>query len=207
MPFHIELRAGKALGRAFNLPESELVERFIGPLLAGRTIFHSDHEWFPEETEVTVIEGPELGIGEIGLGRGWHNAGKTGTDVTQEILTRYRGRGGAAATAAAAATAGSRPQGLDLLKERLKGHLGAAAIDLDRIVPLAIDVAPGQRVSESVALAEVAVWELLHESAARLETALDETIVPPEEWQSTLLRWESWAESPSALRLAPPARG
>jgi hypothetical protein len=188
--YHLELKQRSHTTRAFNLSEELLRARFLAPLAAGQTIVYDDHEWEPQHTTMIVLEGPKLALNAIGMGRGWANARRSGTDVTERMLASARGET-------------ARPDGLDRLKERLLGHLGASAVTLDRVVAIAVEAVPGLRASESLALAELAVWELLHEGAGQLESAAEGTVVEQESWQPSLLRWEAWSGSPSPLRLAP----
>ena len=84
--FHIELRQRPHTARAFNLSEEELSRRFLAPLRAGQTLAYGDREWEPAKTKLTIYEGRELGPEEIGLGRGWQNVARSGTEVTERML-------------------------------------------------------------------------------------------------------------------------
>jgi hypothetical protein len=53
-------------------------------------------------------------------------------------------------------------------------------------------------VSERLALAERAVWELLHQRA--LTMLRDEKTVPREQWEAALLSWKEWAAPTIVLR-------
>ena len=185
---HLELRQGRTVARAFNLTEEELHSRFLRPYLSGHVVTHQDHEFEPRKARVTIVEGPELGPESMGMGRGWANATKAGTDVTERVL-------------AAARTETQRPAGLDELKARLLGRLDAGPVGLDRIVALAGDLLPGHRVSARLALAELAAWELLHEGSASLRR--DGAPVAQPDWQAELLRWTAWSQATtSAISLA-----
>jgi hypothetical protein len=60
---------------------------------------------------------------------------------------------------------------------------------------------PEWRVSERLALAETAVWELLHESRlimlrrVSLKAGPEFTPVDRSEWQRVLLSWATWSDS------------
>lgn len=178
--FHLELRQGRNVARAFNLTGEELHSRFLAPHLAGRIVVHQDHEFEPRKTKLTVVEGPELDPGSMGMGRGWANATKAGSDVTDRMI-------------AAARAASARPAGLDELKQRLAGRLDAGPVGLDRIVALADDLLPGHRASARLSLAELAVWELLHEGSTTLQR--DGAPVDQPDWQAELLRWPAWSQA------------
>lgn len=186
--FHLELRQRLNVARAFNLDESGLISTFLGPHLTGRTVIYADHEWEPRKLRLTILEGPELPPEQIGMGRGWANANKSGTDVTERMLARAREQT-------------QRPEGLDRLKERLLGRLDAGELALGEAVGLADGLLAGHRASERLALMELAVWELLHEGELRLRTG--SATVEQADWQRRLLAWESWGQATeSAIRLA-----
>jgi len=55
---------------------------------------------------------------------------------------------------------------------------------------LATELHPEWRASDRLAIAEQAVWELLHHGALRLSDEYGE--VERERWQSVLLAWDTW---------------
>jgi hypothetical protein len=181
---HIELRQRPHVARAFNLTETELLERFLGPHAAGRLIRYADREWEPRKTRVTVLEGEELGPEQIGMGRGWGNAQRGGRDVTEELLARVGGQ---------RAPHRENPQErieLDRLKERLRGRVQAGPLPLPDIVVLADERLEEVRVSVRLGLAELAVWELLREGV--LELRRDGLALATPDWAAALLAWEAW---------------
>jgi hypothetical protein len=64
-------------------------------------------------------------------------------------------------------------------------------LPLAEVVSFAGERHPQSRVSERVALAEQAVWELLHEGRVQLVRA-GAPVLAPDEWRSILFDWESW---------------
>jgi hypothetical protein len=194
--FHVELRQRPHMARAFNLSEQEVTGRFLAPLMAGRPLIYEDREWDPRKVRLTVIEGPELSMGEMGMGRGWANAERSGSDVTERLMGRL-------------VTQAPRPEALDRLKERIAGRLDAGPLTLHRVVAMAGELMDGRRASERLAVAEQAVWELLHEHASVLHehaSVLHGTggpAGPPisqSDWQPQLMRWEAWSEPGVSLR-------
>jgi hypothetical protein len=187
--FHLELRQRPHVARAFNLGEQEVTSRFLGPLASGRELSYSDHEWNPKKTKLTVIEGPELRLEEMGMGRGWANAQRLGTDVTERLIARAREQA-------------QRNPALDRLKERIAGRIEAGPLPLRRVVALSEELMPGRRASERLAVAELAVWELLHERSLELgaDQAAAGAPLPEADWQRHLLAWESWSEGASTVR-------
>jgi hypothetical protein len=88
--YHVQLRQFPNLARAFNLSRAELDERFLGPLVRDQLIELDDRRWAPERVKLLVYEGRRLRPEEIGMGRGWGNATRHGTDVTEWLLAEAR---------------------------------------------------------------------------------------------------------------------
>jgi hypothetical protein len=172
--FHIQLRQFPNQARAFNLGREELDARILGPWTAGAAVEWDDRKWSPEKARLTVYEGPELKPEEIGMGRGWGNATRTGADVTERLL-------------AEAARPSPRDEALAALKDAIAAE---PALALNQIVPLVTEL---PRPSERLAIAEQAVWELLHRGMVSLVEAGDAE-VPRDRWQAVLLAWDTWTE-------------
>jgi hypothetical protein len=184
--FHVELKQRPHTTRAFNLTEEELQRTFLRPLRAGQTVSYAEREWEPGKTRLTVYEGRALGPEEIGMGRGWQNVMRTGSEVTERLL------------GAPAAVQAERPATVDRLKERMFGRLTAGPQTLAEVVEMSDALLPGARPSQRLNVAELAVWELLHEGRIELIGAPG-----PEEWAATLLGWEAWSQATtSSITLA-----
>jgi hypothetical protein len=164
------------MARAFNLTPDELTRRFLAPLVNGRELIYEDREWLPRKTTVTVYEGPELAVEQMGMGRGWGNVQRSGADVTERVLRHAREQT-------------ARHPVLDRLQERVVGRLSVGAIPIAEVIGLADDLMGG-RLSERLAVAELAVWEMLHHGRASLLD--DGVLVAPERWQEILLRSDTW---------------
>jgi hypothetical protein len=67
-------------------------------------------------------------------------------------------------------------------------------------VTLVEDRREGMRASTRLALAEQAVWELLHQQRLTLTRA--DAVLPAEEWEAVLLDWDSWTEGDLELQAA-----
>lgn len=189
--FHVQLREGSQVARAFNLSEPAVRRQFIAPLQAGGVFTYADQEWEAARTKLTILEGPELRGNELMMGQGWANAQRVAGDVTDRIQ-----RGPSRPSA--------RDPAVDRLKERLVGRLAAGPVALGEVVDLAEDLMRSRRVSELVAAAELTAWELLHEGLAALEA--DRAPVPAEEWQPRLLSPDSWLDRGPEVRLSPMRR-
>jgi hypothetical protein len=87
--YHLELRHFPHNMSRFNLTEAEL--RPIVELWArGQVIDLGEHRWNPREAQLTILEGPEIPLGQLTMGRGWRTAERQGTDVTQRLLDAAR---------------------------------------------------------------------------------------------------------------------
>jgi hypothetical protein len=137
MAFHVEISAGINHARAFNLSEAVVQRSIVDPWLDKRPIELGDRKWLPEESELRILEGPELSNPELSFGNGWPNAERCGEFVTKRLLdeavrARREGTAGPAAlvieTDSAVQTlaglvSGKQSQSVDLeeLKARLEG--------------------------------------------------------------------------------------
>jgi hypothetical protein len=166
--FHVELRRFPHVARAFNLTAKELNERIVKPWAAGAPVEFDDRSWEPAKARLSIYEGPEIRPEDIGLGRGWATATRAGEDVTARVLEDARGS-------------------LQRFKARLATRMTLAAV-----VALAGELHPQSRVSDRLALAERAVWELLHER--RLTLIGRNGPIKQTQWEPVLLSWESWTD-------------
>ena len=114
---------------------------------------------------------------ELGMGRGWATASKNSTEVTGTLLAEAR-RGVEA-----------RPE-LEALKAAVR-EVAANPISFQDVMALAAAGHPTWRASEQLALAEQAVWEMLHQG--RLTMVAGGEAVQRERWQPIVLSWATWA--------------
>jgi len=184
--FHLELRMGVHQARVFNLSADELNRRFLVPLTSGRQIRHEEEDWIPAKTRVTVFEAPQLRPDQIGMGRGWASVQKQGEDVTERML-------------AAAGQNRLADPAVEALKERLLGRLAGESVSLPEALSLAGEMGRGRRFSEQAAVAERAVWELLHTQELVLEA--DGQAMPETEWQWLVMDQRSWVDGAGGVRL------
>jgi hypothetical protein len=78
-------------------------------------------------------------------------------------------------------------------------ELGGGQVALSRVPALAGERLLGLRASQRLALAEQAVWELLHEGRAGLLD--DDGSVARERWEAIVLSWERWSADPGSIFL------
>jgi hypothetical protein len=174
--YHLELRQFPHVTRVFNLTREELDRRFVRPWVAGAMIEHDDRRWAPERARLKILEGPEVRSDELGLGRGWATATKRSREVTDAVVGEAR-RGSDA-----------RPD-VESLKDAV-AEVAATAITCQDVMALAGAAHPTWRASEQLALAEQAVWEMLHQE--RLAITAGGEPVAREQWQAILLSWRTW---------------
>jgi hypothetical protein len=173
--FHVELRQFPHVARAFNLSAEELHARVIAPWVAERPFGLDDRRWDPGRAKLTIYQGRELASEELGMGRGWGTVSREGEEVTQQLLESARRR---------------EDPGLDEFKQAIMTRAEGRALTLCQVVELAGE--PTWRASERLALAEQAVWELLHEERLNLIGA-DGARLTRDRWQPTVLSWATWA--------------
>ena len=138
---------------------------------------------------MTVLEGPPFEQAELGLGRGWGNATKSGEDVTKQVLAEID-RG-----------ADARPE-VESLKDAI-AEVAQVPFTFPDAVALAAARQPLWRASEQLSLAEQSVWELLYQG--RLEMRDGDEVVDREHWQPLVLHWSTWAGTTGIeLRLTRP---
>jgi hypothetical protein len=178
--FHVELHQFPHVARAFNLSAGELEARFLQPWVAARPLELDDRRWTPEKAKLKIYEGPRLRPEEIGLGRGWANVTRSGEDVTTRMVDEAKAR-----------RTPDSPASFRRLKLDLTARAGEEALPIADALALARAQHPGSRASEQLALAEQAIWELLHQHGLRMMRGDRE--LAPEEWQTVLLDWEVWA--------------
>ncbi len=147
MAFHVEISAGINHARAFNLSEDVLQRSIVDPWIDKRTIELGDRKWVPAESELRILEGPELSNPELSFGQAWANAERRGEFVTGRLLdeavqARREGTAGPAAIvietdsavqALAGLVSGKQSQSVDLetVKARLEsGDPSVAAVIL-----------------------------------------------------------------------------
>jgi hypothetical protein len=183
--YHLELRQFPHVSRVFNLAREELDTRFVRPWVGGSIIEHDERRWAPERARLKILEGPEIRPDELGMGRGWANATKSSVDVTDAVVGEAR-RG-----------AEARPE-VESLKDAVD-EVAGGPISFPDVMALAAAAHPAWRPSEQLAIAEQAVWEMLHQERLAL-TAAGETI-GRERWQSVLLSWGTWTGSGEAVQL------
>ncbi len=158
--YHIELRQSYHNLNRFNLAGPEL-RPILDPWVREKVFELEERKWNPGEAKLIILEGPELPLEQLTMGRGWAAALREGVDVTDKLMAQaeeFR----AAETAAPAASAQTAAADTGALTLEALGAQAAALLGSDpgRLLAewrAAASRAPGLSPSESLALAEHAI--------------------------------------------------
>jgi hypothetical protein len=166
--YHLELRQFPHNVCRFNLSEGEL-RVVVEPWVRDKVVDFGERKWMPHQARLTILEGPQLSVQELSMGRGWRAAQRQGQNVTERLLTAAReaAEGAAAAQAAAAVQAAAEqlaatgaPARADPLADplgvgvQIAALLGAEPAQLLDAWRAAAAGNPGLAPSQSLALAE-----------------------------------------------------
>jgi hypothetical protein len=192
--FHVEVRQFPNVTRSFNLSEAELTAQVLGPWVRKRVFSLGEREWEPTRAKLTILEGRELRGDEMGLGRGWANISRDAENVTDRVLAlaQVQAKPGGVAEASGSSSA---------FKDVVLAQCATDRLAIHQVMWLSGSRHPEWRVSERLALAESAVWELLHEGRLtmlkRVSGEDGREYVPAErsQWQPVLLSWATWSDS------------
>lgn len=188
--FHVELRRFPHSARAFNLAEQELLSRVLDPWVRGEEFEFGERRWNPSRCDLQILEGDRLRPDELSIGRGWQNALRSATDVTERLLAAAPGvRDAAAATPAAA----------DVFPAAILDAAADGPISFPDVVRMANERFVGLSASERLAVCEQAVWRLLRDRRMRMLT--EAAPVDPAHWATVVADWETWTRDPPQVWL------
>ena len=156
--YHLELRQFPHNFCHFNLTEQALRETVLDAWARGDWVEVGERKWNSQQANLTVIEGPELPVEQLSMGRGWRNALRQGTDVTAELLAASRARVGVLGPSAfppgGGAETGGQASGEEALARQLLALLGQNPGPLLRAWQLALERHPDRTPSQCLASAE-----------------------------------------------------
>jgi hypothetical protein len=160
--YHVELRQFPHNFCHFNLTEQELHETILDAWAQGEWIEVGERKWNPHQATLTVLEGPQLPVEQLSMGRGWRNAVRQGRNVTEQLVAAARvAPGGLDRSTGDTPSGGVEPAG----QLATGAESGRAAAPLAGLVPDARLIADSLGLealaklgSEPVPLAEV--WRL-----------------------------------------------
>jgi hypothetical protein len=150
--YHVELREFPHDTHAFNLDAARMHATIVGPYVRGDVFEFGDYEWVPQRTVLTILEGPELPLSQLGLGRGWARARRAATDVTEAVLA-----------AAGTTKPDSQPMRSRGIEREILAHCARAPVHLNQIWLLAETAEPEASAGELLVLAERSLGQLLNE--------------------------------------------
>ena len=87
--YHVELRHFPHNMCRFNIGDQELWA-IVEPWARGQPIEFGEYTWNPQQATLRILEGPEIPLGQLTMGRGWRTAERQGTDVTDKLIARAR---------------------------------------------------------------------------------------------------------------------
>jgi hypothetical protein len=185
--YHVELREFPSNTHAYNLDAERLRETVLEPFARGEIFQLGGRAWVPQRTNLTILEGEQLPLHALSMGRGWNNARRKGKDVTAELLAAIKAESPVPAKAPddrETAVAG------DILTRAAMGPLTLATV-WDRAEIAAPDASSG----EWLVLAQGAVTRLLGEGRIELRRGEGDTApaIPADEVDAILRTREAWA--------------
>jgi hypothetical protein len=192
--FHVEVRQFPNVARTFNLSEADLSDKVLVPWVRGQPVQIGDRKWEPAKAKLTILEGRELRSDEIGLGRGWANISRGAENVTERVLSAARAQPNAGGVAEASGE-------IAAFKEVVRAQCATDRLAIPQVMGLANRRHPEWRVSDRLALAERAVWELLHEGRLSMlrrgagESGPEYPVADRGDWEPALLAWATWSDS------------
>lgn len=156
--FHVELRQFPHNFCRFNMSEQELRTAVLEAWARKEWLELGERRWDPNQASLTVLEGPRLSMQDLSMGRGWRNAQRGGSDVTERMLASARvlpaGPGDGTRTDAGQTVVARPDVDIGSLAAELVVLLGEEPLALMRAWQLALERHPDRSPSECLALAE-----------------------------------------------------
>ena len=158
--FHVEVHQFPHTIRRFNMTPAE-IGHLVEAWLSGRPVELGERTWLPQQSRLTILEGPRLAEHQLSMGRGWRAAQREAGDVTERILGEARaaladtaGDSSAGAGTATAAGQAGDVTGADTGVGELVALLGPDGEALMSAWRRAAERHPDRSPSESLSLAE-----------------------------------------------------
>jgi hypothetical protein len=87
--YHVELRQFPHNMCRFNLTDGEL-RAIVEPWALERVVDFGERKWNSQMARITILEGPQMPLEQLTMGRGWRAAQRQGEDVTERVLAAAR---------------------------------------------------------------------------------------------------------------------
>jgi hypothetical protein len=87
--YHLELRQFPKRVQRFNL-DGPAVGAIVLPWVQERVIELGEQKWSAHQATITILEGPEVPLDRVSMGRGWPAVERVSEDVTDRVLAEAR---------------------------------------------------------------------------------------------------------------------
>jgi hypothetical protein len=106
--YHVELRQFPHNMCRFNLTAAEL-RAIVEPWALERVVDFGERKWNSQMARITILDGPQIPLQQLTMGRGWRAAQRQSEDVTEQVLAGAREALAAAQRAPGAAPVAQAP--------------------------------------------------------------------------------------------------
>lgn len=158
--YHLELRQFPHNLCRFNLDEQQL-RAIVEPWTRAPWVELGQRKWSPHQARLTVLQGPQIPVEQLSMGRGWRAAQRQSEDVTERVLAAAKEAGEVASRGPSQHAPPDASLVADSLGLELLALLGDGPAPLSQAWRLAGTRFPELSPGESLALAERAVGSLL----------------------------------------------
>jgi hypothetical protein len=152
--FHIELRQFPHNMCHFNMTEQELFAQIVDGWAQEQWIEMGDRKWNPHQSKLIVLEGPQIPVEQLSMGRGWPTAQRQGEDVTERVIAQAKQAAQPVAAQPAAAPSAVATTPAEGPAEQLQALLGDDPATLLQAWRLVAERRPEISPSAALALAE-----------------------------------------------------
>jgi hypothetical protein len=87
--YHVEIHQFPHNTCRFNRSDAEL-RAVVEPWVREQLVDFGEHKWSPHQARLTILEGPQMPLEQLTMGRGWRAAQRQSEDVTERVLTAAR---------------------------------------------------------------------------------------------------------------------
>jgi hypothetical protein len=87
--YHVELRQFPHNMCRFNLTDAEL-RAIVDPWAREKVVEFGERKWSSQTARITILEGPQMSLDQLTMGRGWRAAQRQSEDVTDRVLAAAR---------------------------------------------------------------------------------------------------------------------
>ncbi len=87
--YHVELRQFPHNMCRFNLTDAEL-RAIVEPWAREKAVDFGERKWSSQTARITILDGPQIPLEQLTMGRGWRAAQRHSKDVTERMLAVAR---------------------------------------------------------------------------------------------------------------------